>query len=175
MPVWTVHRLDKETSGVILFALSADSHRQFSLLFENRRVAKEYRALVNGVSLDSHFLIDQPLRVNGDRRHRTVIDPINGKPAQTDIQLIKQIELVSVINAFPRTGYTHQIRAHLAYHGSPIINDSLYGEKSSQSINSISTERLLLHARRITIPHPFLKCPIEIIAPLPTELAFLEM
>lgn len=174
-PVWTVHRLDKDTSGAILFALSAPAHREMSCLFEHRKVEKNYRALVHGLKVDNRFLIDQPLRVNGDRRHRTVVDPINGKPAQTEVILQKQLDSTAIIDAFPRTGYTHQIRAHLTYHGIPIVNDALYGGNLSSLPISFPTDRLMLHALKISFIHPFSGQYTEISAPMPSELAGLEI
>lgn len=173
--VWTVHRLDKETSGAILFALNAAAHKEMSLLFEHRKVKKNYRALVYGSNVDAQFVIDQPLRVNGDRRHRTVIDPKNGKPAQTEVILQKQHDSTAIIDAFPRTGYTHQIRAHLAYHGIPIVNDVLYGGKSSRLPKPFPPDRLLLHALKISFIHPFSGLRTEITAPLPPEPAGLDI
>jgi len=79
--VWTVHRLDKETSGVIIFALSADAHKKLSVEFEERKIIKEYRALITGVLDSKNVNVALPLRVNGDRRHRTVVDQVNGKPS----------------------------------------------------------------------------------------------
>ncbi len=174
-PVWTVHRLDKDTSGAILFARSSSVHREMSLLFEHRKVEKNYRAMVHGNEVDAQFVVDQPLRVNGDRRHRTVIDPINGKPAQTDVILLKQFDSTAIIDALPRTGYTHQIRAHLAHHGNPIVNDVLYGGKSSSLPKSIPTDRLMLHALKISFIHPFSGQYTEITAPLSTEFAGFEL
>jgi len=173
--VWTVHRLDKETSGVILFALSATAHKEMSALFELRKIRKNYRALVFGVNLDSHFIVDYPLRVNGDRRHRTVIDPEKGKPAQTEFVLQKQLDLTAIVDAFPLSGYTHQIRAHLAYHETPIVNDSLYGNRLTSLSPKIPTGRLMLHALKISFLHPFSQIPVDIVAPLPPELSILEV
>ncbi len=173
--VWTVHRLDKETSGVILFTLSATAHKEMSALFELRKIKKNYRALVLGVNLDTHFVVDIPLRVNGDRRHRTVIDPVKGKPAQTEFYTQKQLDQTSIIDAFPLSGYTHQIRAHLAYHETPIVNDSLYGNRLTSPPTLNQTGRLMLHAIKISFVHPFTQIPVEIVAPLPPELAILDV
>ena len=174
-PVWTVHRLDKDTSGAILFAFSAFAKREMSLLYEHRKVENNYRALVHGPKIETRFVIDQPLRVNGDRHHRTVIDPINGKPAQTEVILQKQLDSTAIIDAFPRTGYTHQIRAHLAYHGIPIVNDALYGGISSRKPIPFPTDRLMLHAVKISFIHPFSGQHTEITAPFPPELADLAI
>lgn len=173
--VWTVHRLDKETSGVILFALSATAHKEMSALFELRKIRKNYRALVFGVTLDSHFIVDLPLRINGDRRHRTVIDPEKGKPAQTEFVLQKQLDLTAIVDAFPLSGYTHQIRTHLASHETPIVNDALYGNRPTSPSILIPTGRLMLHALKISFLHPFSQIPVDIVAPLPPELSILEV
>ena len=87
--VWVVHRLDKDTSGLVLFALSADSHRSLSLQFEHRVTQKEYHALCAGIPDWQEQTADLPLRVNGDRRHRTVIDEPRGRPASTGFRLLR--------------------------------------------------------------------------------------
>ncbi len=170
--VYTVHRIDKETSGLLIFALTSESHRKFSLVFEQRKLKKEYRALVSSELPKEALTIDLPLRVNGDRRHRTIVDPQRGKPAITVITFIRKYNSATVISASPQTGYTHQIRAHLAAIDCPIINDPLYNPQSIDSEHF--PPRLLLHSYKITLLHPFTQQTIEIIAPLPPGLHFLE-
>ena len=89
--IWAVHRLDKETSGVIIFAKNQESHRQLNLSFLNRETEKNYRGIVNGFPIWDTFEINLPLKVNGDRNHRTIYDPFNGKPASTRINRIINI------------------------------------------------------------------------------------
>jgi tRNA pseudouridine32 synthase / 23S rRNA pseudouridine746 synthase len=112
--VWVVHRLDKDTSGVMLFARDAQTHRELNTQFEQRVVQKEYHAILAGMPEWEQIEIDLPLRVNGDRKHRTVIDHQNGKPARTSARVLERLGLFSLIAAAPHTGYTHQVRAHFA-------------------------------------------------------------
>lgn len=166
--VWTIHRLDKETSGVVIFALNADAHRALSILFEARKIHKEYRAFVEGAMTELSRTIDLPLRVNGDRKHRTIVDQQNGKPSITNIYLIKLIDDVSEIVASPQTGYRHQIRAHLAAVGHPVLNDHLYIHPTD--VQSENPARLMLHAHKLSFRHPYFDNQIEIISPIPNEM-----
>lgn len=167
--VWTVHRLDKDTSGIVIFALTADAHRALSILFENRKVKKEYTAFIIGNLPTGQMTIDLPLRVNGDRYHRTIVDQVTGKPAVTKVKLLNVYSIYSLISAQPKTGYTHQIRAHLAAIGHPILNDSLYGKPNA--FISDSASRLMLHAGKLSFTHPIRENEIEINSPLPAEMA----
>lgn len=160
--VWTVHRLDKDTSGVIIFARNAEAHRALNLQFDQRGVAKTYHALVRGIPSWKEHLAAHPLRVNGDRRHRTVIDPSHGKPAETQFRVLETFPAASLIESQPHTGYTHQIRAHLAFIGFPLLGDILYGGSNASTpvIN-----RAALHARRISFTHPVTAERLTVAAP----------
>lgn len=153
---WIVHRLDKETSGVLLVARNELVHRSLNLDFQNRQISKTYHALVFGVPSQSQFTIDLPLRVNGDRKHRTVVEETNAKPAQSDVFLIKTNSLISLVKIHPKTGYTHQIRAHLSASGLPLIGDKLYGHKSHPLFDHYESyiNRTALHAYEIEFRHP---------------------
>lgn len=167
--VWTVHRLDKETSGIVLFALNADAHRNLSLQFEKRLVKKTYLALVTGALPNDSMNIDIPLKVNGDRRHRTVPDFSEGKTAQTDIERIKTYQFFTLVKAYPKTGYPHQIRAHLQHVGHPIINDILYGFTPLPNDCGLIVTRLMLHALCISFEHPDSGKQMLLQAPEPEE------
>ncbi len=124
--LWIVHRLDKETSGVLLLARNAPAHRSLNTQFEQHSVTKTYHALVIGHPEWRERTVSLPLRPNGDRQHRTVIDPKNGKPAVTHLSVVERFGQVNLIQAIPETGRTHQIRAHLTAIGLYIIGDRLY-------------------------------------------------
>ena len=153
--LWIVHRLDKETSGIVLLARSADSHRSLNIQFTDRKIKKQYTALIFGNFID--FLsIEAPLLINGDRRHRTVINQEKGKPAKTEIHLNQFFnEKSSEIDAFPFTGYTHQIRSHLFSAGFPILSDPLYNTPESNEYSRLlPIQHTALHAKSITFTHP---------------------
>lgn len=172
-PLWVVHRLDRETSGVILFALSAEAHRSLNTQFEQRRTLKTYHALVEGSPDWVERSIDLALRPNGDRKHRTVVDSRRGKPAQTDLRVLRRFACRALVEAVPRTGRTHQIRAHLAAVGAPIIGDRLYGAAGSvgetASADSVLIERMALHAAAIVVTHPEDGRPLHFTAAYPID------
>jgi RluA family pseudouridine synthase len=164
--IWIVHRLDKDTSGVVLFARSADVHRTLNMAFEARRVSKVYHALVIGVPEWEEMTIDLPLRADGDRRHRTVIDRDEGKVAVTRCRVLEKFTHHALIEAKPETGRTHQIRAHLAAQGFPIAGDELYGGRKN---DEVPIDRSALHARSIALEHPVTHQAIQIDALYPID------
>lgn len=161
--LWVIHRLDKDTSGVIILARNKAAHRYLSLQFENRLVNKTYHAIVVGSPPWHEIVVDIPLLVNGDRQHRTVPAQLTGKPAATSICVLERFADYSLIEASPKTGYTHQIRAHLSATGFPILADDLYGMK--QGLRLIPIQRLALHAERIQFTHPVGEKQMDIAAP----------
>lgn len=165
--IWTIHRLDRDTSGVIAFARNADSHRSLNTQFEQRQTTKIYHALIVGEPDWSEMSIDLPLRVNGDRQHRTVIDRREGKSSCTDVLVLERLGGYALVEARPRSGRRHQIRAHLAARGYPVVADPLYGDgrmlmlsaikpgyKPSGKGESALLGRLGLHARELMFKHP---------------------
>lgn len=148
-PLWVVHRLDKWTSGVIVFARTAQSHRALNMQFERHTTQKIYHALVHGAPKWEQQRVSLPLRPDGDRRHRTVVDPLHGKPAQTDLLALERLPDFTLVQAAPRTGRTHQIRCHLAELGHPIAGDTLYGGKPLPELG-----RFGLHAFSLQFDHP---------------------
>jgi RluA family pseudouridine synthase len=163
--VWVVHRLDKETSGVIVFARSAEVHRTLNIAFDSREVHKVYHAIVIGVPPWEEHLIDLPLRPDGDRRHRTVIDRERGKPAATRLRVLERFAQHTLIEARPETGRTHQIRAHLAAIDLSLAGDVLYGGKDAAALIA----RTALHSHSIELEHPATHDPLRVEAPYPAD------
>lgn len=170
--VWVVHRLDKETSGLVLFARSPQSHKFLNSQFSDRRVKKLYAAIICGHPQWQYFDIQLPLQINGDRKHRTIVNLECGKPARTEIGVINRLEEgLTWIEALPHTGYTHQIRAHLAATNFPILNDSLYSQPAPTKTLYYSPyiSRIALHAHRIAFIHPTRYQSVEYSAPFPHD------
>lgn len=153
----TVHRLDKETSGLIIFALNNGIHKNLNSQFEQRKIKKCYLAITHNVPEWDVYSATFPLIIDGDRKHRTIIN-ITGKNSQTEFKKVEinQEKNLSLVKAYPKTGYTHQIRAHLSYLGFPILGDYLYSHGLSPIQKAITkkSERLMLHASSITFIHP---------------------
>lgn len=166
--IYAVHRIDKDTSGVVIYARNAESHRNLSMQFENREAKKVYHCLVNGHPLWKELVVDLKLLPDGDAHHRTVANQRQGKVSITDFKLIGQCGPYSWIEARPRTGRTHQIRVHLKEKGLSIVCDPLYsGNLKAVKLSDFKKKwngneeqerpllsRLGLHAYRLTIKHP---------------------
>lgn len=144
--VFIVHRLDKETSGVILFAKDPDTHRMLNLQFESRMIEKIYLALVNG-NVEKSQIIDKHLRQFGSGRMG--IDE-RGKRSVTEFTIKEHLRNSTLLEVAPKTGRRHQIRVHLYSIGHPILGDPLYGDKLPVG----GFPRLMLHAGSINFRHP---------------------
>lgn len=176
-----VHRLDKDTSGVLLLARSANSARALGHIFKGRDIKKIYWALVSPAPKDIEGTINAPLgKVGGPMKENIRVDEEEGKRAVTEFSVIEHAHKQCAFVAFwPRTGRTHQIRVHAALMGTPIIGDSKYGERKIEHEHEIIglegvnlSAGLHLHARRIICPHPIFKNKtLDITAPLPPELS----
>lgn len=118
------HRLDKETSGVMVLAKNPEAYRHFAIQLEDREVKKVYHAVINGLHKFEDFEADEPLHVTSNKSR---VDYRSGKPSFTLISTVEMFKEHSLIKCFPVTGRLHQIRAHLAFHEAPITNDPLYG------------------------------------------------
>lgn len=144
--LWIVHRLDKITSGVILFARTPAAHRTLSLLFETRAVSKLYHTLLCGLPPWEETTARHPLRPNVGHSHRTVVDEARGRPAATRFQVRERYAAYVLAEAAPESGRTHQVRAHAAALGFPILGDVLYGAPMAQDGALHPIQRPALHA-----------------------------
>jgi RluA family pseudouridine synthase len=169
--IWVVHRLDKFTSGVMVFALTAEAHHTLNNQFEIHEVEKVYRAITLGVPPWKERITKFSLRVNVGHKHRTKVDDKNGIPAETRFKVLSWIESTSdlpegaaLIEARPMTGRTHQIRVHAYALGFPLLGDILY---SAPETNIIS--RTALHAYSLAFNHPTSNERVSFTAPYPVD------
>jgi 23S rRNA pseudouridine1911/1915/1917 synthase len=162
-----VHRLDKDTSGILLAAKTVEAHQKFIEKFSNREMEKLYLAIC--VGRPKTGLLSAPISRHPVHRKEMAILP-DGKEAITEIQVAAFNDKLSLASLRPKTGRTHQIRVHLKHLGAPILGDSVYG---IERINhSLGVSRQLLHAYRLTFIHPITNAEISLSAPLPEDMKY---
>lgn len=157
-----VHRLDLDTSGVIVFAMSRHAQRFLSMEFETRRTRKAYLARLWGELAPATGRVDLPLCVDWPNRPRQHVDPVNGKPAQTDWRVLRHEAGTTRVRLFPVTGRSHQLRVHMLSLGHPILGDPLYATGDARA-----HPRLMLHAESLRIRHPDTGAHMTFTAPCP--------
>jgi 23S rRNA pseudouridine1911/1915/1917 synthase len=192
-----VHRLDRDTSGILVIAKDNQVHHKLSGQFERREVTKEYFALARGVFNLDRDEIATYIRVNPKKREKMIVsEPIgNARPAVTRYEVAQRFDGYTAVRLFPKTGRTHQLRVHLQHLGHPIVADRLYGGGSSLSVvdlvgpasqgpapsrsdgmaeeggaADILINRQALHAFRLAFRHPQSGKPVEFEAPLPDDI-----
>lgn len=143
----TVHRLDRDTSGVFIMAMNAGAQRHLGLQFERRHLAKSYQAIVSGRVKPDKGEIDLPLIADWPNRPLQKVCHNTGKPAFTRWRVISRCDTSTRLELSPHTGRSHQLRVHLKELGHPILGDPLYGDASS-------AQRLMLHAHTLIVHHP---------------------
>jgi 23S rRNA pseudouridine1911/1915/1917 synthase len=164
-----VHRLDKDTSGIIVIAKTEAARRDLMAQFKMRTVQKRYVALVHGVPDTPIGHIDAPIgRDPHQRKQMAVIR--KGKPSTTDYKVLKVFDGLSYIELLPKTGRTHQLRVHLAFIHHPILGDRVYGFRKNAYGGFIRLKRQFLHAEALTVVSPATGQAITVHAPLPPDL-----
>jgi len=156
-----VHRLDAETTGILLFAKSQGALNTFSDLFESRKMNKRYLAVARGLPKKDEWLCDSKLAPDPNQHGRHRVDP-NGKQAETMFKVLDRKNGLALIEARPFTGRTHQIRIHLAQAGVPVVGDTMYGASQDRSRK---TAPMGLRAVGLEYLDPFQKRPVKIEAP----------
>jgi tRNA pseudouridine32 synthase / 23S rRNA pseudouridine746 synthase len=146
--LYIVHRIDRDTSGLILFARNEQTHRWLNRQFETRSISKTYLAVVHGVMDQGTGSIDKPLRRFGSGR--VAVDCDRGKPCLTEFRVLRRSPSFTLVEAHPHTGRQHQIRVHFYSIGHPVAGDPLYGSTPPET----GIGRLMLHAWRLTLPLP---------------------
>ena len=131
--IYIVHRLDKTTSGVMIFARSAEAHRSLNIQFENHEARKIYRAIASGNPKWEEKTARFPLRINVGHKHRTMVDEVKGKPCETRFRVLKRGQDCVLLEAELLTGRTHQIRVHAYALGHPLLGDVLYSDRNQTS------------------------------------------
>jgi 23S rRNA pseudouridine1911/1915/1917 synthase len=185
-----VHRLDRDTTGAIIIAKEDSIHGKLALLFEQRKIQKEYFAIVLGKPYLDRDMIDAPIGLHPTKKEKMRIvaaDAVDAKPAQTFYEVIKRYGKWSTVRCFPKTGRTHQIRVHLAHIGHPVLCDRNYGggrmvtrEQLSGAVpfslaydnteGTVLLHRQALHAHQLTFVHPATEETLEITAPFPPDM-----
>lgn len=161
-----VHRLDKETSGVLIVARTDAAHRSLAAQFQSRTVEKIYLALVHGVMKADSGRVEKPITRDPVRRTRMTCKLETGRHALTDWKVLRRFARHTLVEVKIGTGRTHQIRVHMASLGHPILGDTLYGAPSSK----ILPDRFFLHAARLRFTSPGTGKEVTLEAPLPAEL-----
>ncbi len=144
-----VHRLDRDTSGVMIFGQTPHAQRHLSMQFEQRKTRKTYVARVWGRLEPKVGTVDLPLIVDWPNRPLQMVDHENGKPAVTDYRVMKASDTESRVRLFPKTGRSHQLRVHMLALGHVILGDPLYAEGEARDF-----DRLMLHSEELRVNHP---------------------
>jgi 23S rRNA pseudouridine1911/1915/1917 synthase len=179
--IFVVHRIDRETSGIVIFAKTAEVHSNLNDAFEHRLVEKAYRAIVAGTPHAENGEIDLPLSESEYGVRKMSIDEKHGKESFTEYKLLENFDGYALVEARPRTGRTHQIRIHLSAIGLPILADPLYGNDNGFYLSSIKRNyktngeeqpllsRTALHAYSLSITHPATGEKVTVEAPMPKD------
>ncbi len=168
-----VHRIDKDTSGLVVIALTNDSYYGLVTQFSNRTIERRYIAIISGYPGSESGEISAPIGRSQSDRKKMSVKTKSGKPAHTKWKLIKRFEKASLIEAVLLTGRTHQIRVHFSSSGHPILGDIVYGKKNHVEIQGnrkIVIPRQMLHAKTLGFIHPYTKEQMKFETPLPEDM-----
>ena len=160
-----VHRLDRGTTGVILIAKESRTQELLSEMFKERQVKKTYRAIVEGIPKRTEWKSEGNIGRHPVERKKMSVLKTGGRPAETEFKVLKTLRSFAYVEAYPKTGRTHQIRVHLAHAGHPIVGDEIYRKKARKL-----ADRPLLHAYRIEFNHPVTGERMKIEAPVPADM-----
>lgn len=164
-----VHRLDKETSGLLLVARTDRAHQVLGAELQARRIRRRYAALAWGHLSADHLSVDKPIaRDPRDRKRMAVVN--TGRPARTDFTRLARFDSADLLRAHLHSGRTHQIRVHLAAIGHPVVGDDTYGGGGARRLVGLPPHRHFLHAAWLQFRHPVTGREIEVRSPLPEDL-----
>jgi 23S rRNA pseudouridine1911/1915/1917 synthase len=160
-----VHRLDKDTSGLLVVAKSAEVHRRLVALMRRRAIDRRYLALVHGGFAGKSGTIEAPVGRDPARRKSMAIGGLAAREARTHFRVVERLGDFTLVEARLETGRTHQIRVHFLAIGHPVVGDSTYGRKDSLGVG-----RQFLHSHRLSFEHPVTGAEVDVQAPLPADL-----
>jgi 23S rRNA pseudouridine1911/1915/1917 synthase len=166
-----VHRLDKDTSGVMVVAKTDEAHRALSAQFKHHTITRVYEALILGVPKKGHGLIE--LAIGRDRKERKKFSAHTARPKNSVTEYkvdYRFCKLAAHVLLYPRTGRTHQLRVHLAFLGHPILGDQTYGGKKVCTVEGVEVPRVMLHARTLGFHHPATGKFQEYTKPCPSDM-----
>jgi len=161
-----VHRLDKDTSGLIVVARSRDAREHLQAQFKAREVLKVYLSLVEGVVEPRNGVIEASIGRDSRDRKRMAVVRSGGRRAVTEFRVLERLGEYTLLETRPRTGRTHQVRVHLAFLGHPVVGDSVYGHRKQR----LGLERQFLHAHRLAFRHPSSDRQVDLVSELPSDL-----
>lgn len=178
-----IHRLDRDTTGLVVVAKEDRAHRTLALQFEERSIAKEYLALVYGAPDRDSDYIERPIGPHPTVREKMAVRSLaeGGKPARTFYRVAERFDGYAYLRCHPETGRTHQIRVHLAYLGHPIVADKPYANRARLTVGDLAgpdapdaatvlIDRQALHAHTLRFTHPLTGRPMHFVAPLPADM-----
>lgn len=180
------HRIDRETSGIVLTARTPEAERALKVAFAERLVHKTYHALVHGVVRDDAFDVDAPLALEGGEVSVKMCvreTSRGGMLSRTRVRVLERLDGYTLVAAHPETGRQHQIRVHMAHAGHPLVGDKLYahgdevflacleGPPDAALREKLMLDRHALHAAEVELAHPATGAPMHVVAPLPGDMA----
>lgn len=179
-----VHRLDRDTSGLVIVARDDMAHRALALQFEQRTIRKTYLAIVRGEPDRDSDYVEKSIGFHPTDRERMAIRPVEdgGKEAATFYEVLERFRGYALVRCFPKTGRTHQIRVHMSHVGHPIVSDSMYGGRGALTVgelagpNAEGAEQVLiarqaLHAHQLNLIHPTTRADLFLTAPIPEDFS----
>jgi 23S rRNA pseudouridine1911/1915/1917 synthase len=166
-----VHRLDRDTSGLLIVARSDEAHRRLQRALADRRIVREYLALVHGRPPARTGTIEAPIGRDPRVRTRMAVDGAHPREARTHFEIERPLGPFTLLRLRLDTGRTHQIRVHLQAIGYPVAGDPEYGPRSgADDTGTLGLQRQFLHAARLSFVHPFTDAPIDVLSPPPPDL-----